>query len=243
MASPYWHSPGILQGRIEPDESDPADGTYIFCLGEDKEIRIRDLPHYLLEPNDEITVEQAIDLTDVILIRFALHMRVSRYMPAARNITYTGNVDFRAGNLLGLGSNLQGLLLPDSTSQDNLFVQSDSNQILRVSGTANNNADFRVSGVPWNQSIVVGNPGVGEIRQGRVGILEGAVVNEISGTAVLKILGARWRVYATADSIIRLEHTEPAGDGWHRLDLAMHVSKLLGNQTVAFTVRLESVEP
>lgn len=244
MSSPLWHNPGGTQGRIDPVNTLATDGTYVFCLGEDVHVPVAgggyDLPEYLFNVGDEASVQQDIDLTDIVFVRFSWHMRLSDRMPVARALAPVGNVEFRSSDLLGLGSNLQGVVLPDGAS---LFLETDANRLLRIAGTAHNNGDRRISHLVWNQGNVTTDPAPGQLRDGQVAILEGVIVDEVAPAASLQVLGARWHAYAMVDGIVRLDHVEYATPGYLREDLAMHVSKLVGTHSVEFVVRLELTEP
>ena len=67
---------GLGQGRIRPQRATPASGEYLFVLGDEEPGR-----RVELAPGDFAEVTQAVDVTDVALVRCALRFRVPSGAP------------------------------------------------------------------------------------------------------------------------------------------------------------------
>lgn len=91
---------GVGQGRIEPQNTVPFSGDYVFVLGDDAPGRF-----FELTAGDHAEVVQAVDLTDHDLVRANLRLRVPSNLPANRTwevaIVVDGSKRARATCLAG----------------------------------------------------------------------------------------------------------------------------------------------
>jgi hypothetical protein len=233
MATPYWKYPGTLEGRIDPSQVEAEDGTYVFCLGEDA----GNLSDRILGLNDEISIEQSVDLTGEDLVRFRWNIRTG-ILPSPRTLVSAGDATFKTSALMYTGDSLQGVDIAVAG-----FVPGDRDRWCRVSGTTNNNADFRVSAVPATQT----RPTDGQVMTvnpaGRLAVLEGAVTAETPSAATIKMLGLRWlmRLEVAETEIFSFAPPSEQIPMW-RQTLAANVSKLTGSQLIKFILKLENYE-
>lgn len=264
MSSPFWKYPGVFNGRIAPVYASSL-GTEIgvdysglyygytwsyyysyyqnhsWCGGEDS----LNLPDYRFQVEDSSIVRQTlIDLTGIDLIYFGWYLRNPINAPSAKTVLSAGACEFKTTDLVATGDQLPGILLPSNAPA--FFSQSDTDRQVLVSGTVSNNGTYRILGVPWNQGKVVASPGLGEVMNGRVAILDAGnpttLVVESPGAATIKVLGSRWVARAYVDATERVTLRERAGRSWNRSQLAMHVSKLAGLHTIKFLMELEMVQ-
>ena len=234
MAEPYWKYPGTLQGSVSPSHAVAEDGTYVFCLGEDRE----NISDHMANLDDNISVEQSIDLTGVDLVRFRWKMRVGA-MPEPRTLVAAGPVTFKVGSLMTAGDSLQGVDIGASG-----FIRQDRDRWLRVSGTASNDGDKRVSAVPVTQVNRAVTPAVTHTVSpaGRLAVLD-TVAAESPAAATLTMLGLRWNYILEIGGVQIFSHYEETdADSMWRQTLAANVSKLTGAQLVKFIVALEAYE-
>lgn len=237
MASPYWSSPGVAQGRIEPTEATPDHGFWDFCLGYDGE----EPAQFMLNIGETIKLEQTYDLSTMQFVNFCWTMRTPTEMPAARTIVNAGSVTFVDGSLIETGDGLRGLLFGS-----NLLTPDDTDQLMLISGSANaaNNGTFRVGAVSGSLVNYVGKPGKYVSPKLDRCVLENAsmVAGAESGITV-KRLGARWVAQAYVDNVLRVELIEPAVHEVMRRSLKLHCSQVAGPVTMSFRLTLESVTP
>lgn len=90
--SPYFSLPGTLQGRIQPSAVQATDGQWAMVLGSDQV----ELPDFMLDIGDEVTVEQQFLLENHKLIRFDWRMRYSPNLPQLQTLAAASSVDFYA---------------------------------------------------------------------------------------------------------------------------------------------------
>lgn len=229
MASPYWKYAGTLEGRILPENADAQDGDYVFVLGSDQS----PLPELMLQVGDFVQVEQAFDMTGVDLVRFRLKMRTGDN-PPSRNIVTAGEVKFYDGvtntGLVETGDALQGAEVLDGSGE---FAQTDQGRYVRISGTTLNDRDRYIEAVPGGQGSAV--------DAGARALLQRSVPPETASAADLDVLGSRWVFQCLIDgSEVFSTYEEAETDGWQRLTLAAHVSKLTGSHTLTFKIGLEA---
>jgi hypothetical protein len=247
MAGPYWKYPGVLEGRIQPSQVTPEDGSYVFCLGED----VENFGDHMLTLNDEISVEQSIDLTNEDLLRFRWNLRTGD-MPPPRVLVSGGTVEFKETDLVAqfqdsdsvpLGADgLQGVDLGIAG-----FLPQDRDRWCRVAGTTTNDGDFRVSAVPVTQAryiVASGSPAIFTISPaGRLAVLDGDITNQTPTNATVTMLGLRWRIKLEVGGTEIFDFaTVPNQQALWRTTLAANVSKLTGSQAVKFIIALEQYE-
>jgi hypothetical protein len=261
VASPYWSYPdqsryivpAALQGRLGPTQAPPADGLEVQCLGVDAPDGHE--PSFLLTPGDTIAVEQQAFLDPHKLILFSWQMHQPRYMPQGHTVCRVSSVTFKVTGLVGfLGAGpgdhdgLRGVSITRSACEDQLspaFRPEDRDQIAKIvgSGDADNDGNFRISGVPTALPDVQGNQ-VHEV--GQVAILENPLLSPLVGdpAVTLKVLGLEWVARAYVDTVLRVELVEKPKHTWQRLNMALHVSKApLTAVAIRFELSLETTEP
>ena len=246
--SPYWSYPGVIQGRVQPKVFPKSDGTYLYVLGADLE----DLPEYLLDIGDEITLVQDITLSGTRLIRADIRMRYSPRMPRFRTVLSAGRATFKTTGLVASGDGLDGVEITDP-----LFTKDDEDQLLSITGATtggNNVTSERISSVPSGQGDfdyfdAGSQTGLGK-RAGRAAVIEATMAAYTDDPAVtIKRLGAQWRAQILIDTgggdVVRAEWVESLvqarPDGWQRANLAANVSKIVGSATLTFKLALEQV--
>jgi len=244
--TPYYTLPGSLEGRIEPIQSSPPDGSWVFCLGSDAV----NLPDFILDIGDALSVSQAFDiLSPQKLLRFKWRARYSPKQAQYRQITAV--TTFKAADLIATGDPLKGVLLP--TSQ---FTTDDEEQACKITGatSGNNNGYYhRLTSVPSG----LGNVGYFDPSQppatyaaGRVAALDLGSISAATETATVSLLGVQWRArcildtgtvqHVAAELVERIVQTNP--NGWQRQAMAANVSQFQGSVTLKFELALEAVE-
>jgi hypothetical protein len=249
--SPYFSYPGVLQGRVEPVSvvSEAAtDGSWAFCLG----VNQGNLPSFLLDIGDEITLTQQKLIQNQQLLRFDWRMRYSLSLPRYAKVLKAGSADHRDGNLMITGDNSLGIVAPTP-----IFAPEHANQLVTVSGSAigvhNSPPNYRITGVPSGQSPIGHfdqTKDQGTVVAGRTAIIENVNITDQSDTALtLEVLGARWRAQLFIDTgsgpVLRAELVENLvqsdPNGWQRGSMAAHISKVSATATLTFKLILEPV--
>lgn len=121
MTTPLWKYPGVLEGRILPENSIPQGalsqsqygyysyyygyyGEAVYCLGED----VSHFQDYRLYNGQYAHVQQTFTISAAHkLLLFSWHMRQPD-MPVSRNIVVAGPVDFVGQRLVAPGGALDG---------------------------------------------------------------------------------------------------------------------------------------
>lgn len=207
---------GGFEGRIPPTDIEPIAGSFTFVLGSDR------IPEQMHDLGflDDATVEQIVDLTGVNYIRSIWHVRQPLDMPRKTALTAPA---VKFGSVLNPGDTLLGLTTTVPT-----FVTTDTHRIVRIAGATNggNNGDKRITGIISSTSVILDS-----------GIV--ATENPLgAGGGTATLMGAQWEASLTVAGVKRVSRIEHYGESRRRTDMAAHVSKLAGNQTVRFKLEL-----
>ena len=209
---------GLTEGRIAPINETPVDGSYVFCLGQDRS------PGEILDIafGNKAEVAQSFDLSNVKFVRATWRVRQPEGVPITTTVV---GPSVKLNDVLNNGDTLMSI-----TSTVDTFVHNDLHRIVRIAGATNggNNGDKRITGIIDARNAVLDDGIVASENPLGAG----------SGTATL--IGARWKASIRVAGTERAHVTERVGVENRRFDLMAHVSKVVGVQPVVF--RLELVE-
>lgn len=253
-AVPYYSYPGTLNGRVQPVATQAADGSWSMILGVDA----IELPSFMLDLGDEITLSQEFNLSAHKLITFVLRVRYSLDLPKYRVIAEVAGppVNFLTSNVIMNGDAVKAIELP---SPD--WLPEDQDQLITIDNavdTANNDTlpgdYFRVSMVPSGQGQISyfdpTKPAATYPAGSRAVIENTAMTPAVADYVDIKRMGAQWRAQCfidvgsgdelRAEVVENLVQADP--DGWQRLTMACHISKYVGVATLKFKLKLEVVD-
>jgi len=228
---PWTYDLGVSQGRIQPANWTVPDGAYVFCAGSD----LVPGPRFRLEPGDQITLEQSIDLTGIDLIGSRLHIRQPSTLPSRRDLQGSPE-DVQ---LYGMGSALLssyqavsgtvgGLILAPSAT----FTAADLGQTIEITSSVQPPNDGRANILGIVPPAIAGQPAT-LVLVDKILVDEGPTF----GMSVA-LLGARYRAAIYVDGALRLETIETLGRERDRIDFKLHVSKLAGPHVIRFALEL-----
>lgn len=207
--SPFKAQYGIRQGRIQPSVFPPADGAYAFVFGSELPGR----SSFTL--GDFVQIEQALDLTGIKTLSFALAVKIPPDLPVSRNIS--SGTSLLRGNVISYGDDLSAIVVPSRLSA------SDAGRPVRITGASNPQNNF----VNYLSSVI--SP--------TTAILRHPIKWQPAGFSAT-LLGLRWVFLMYIEGAAVLECTFARGNQWSSNDFKVNVSQIAGLRAVAARIEL-----